>query len=361
MGFDRVEITVRSGKGGDGVVSFRREKFVPFGGPDGGDGGNGGSVIIVADPNVTSLRQYRQGKLYKAEGGGNGRSQKKHGKNGKDLELLVPVGTVVSSKDQIGGDPLLADLEQTGDRAIIARGGKGGLGNPHFASSTNQAPRKAIAGEDGEDKAIILELRFIADVGIIGYPNVGKSTLMTMATAARPEIAGYPFTTRIPVLGVVENDRQRFILAEIPGLIDDAHLGRGLGHDFLRHVVRTRMLIHLLDGSSQSPLQDMIRVNTELRLFDSALALKQQLVVVNKIDLPQVAVRREEIVEEFRQAGIKVYFISAATGAGVSEIVSEIVRIMGGLEPEKPAKGKVARRVFHPQPVDITTNRNEIE
>ncbi|MFC2045871.1 Obg family GTPase CgtA, partial [Chloroflexota bacterium] len=324
---------------------------------DGGDGGDGGSIIIEADPNVTSLRMLRQGKLYKAEAGGDGRGQKKHGKKGKDLVLSVPLGTVVSDKTQFGDEPLIADLEQKGDKAVIAKGGRGGLGNPHFVSSTNQAPRKALKGEEGEETAVILELKLIADVGIIGYPNVGKSTLMTVATAAKPEVASYPFTTRAPVLGVVEAGRQRFILAEIPGLIEDAHLGRGLGHDFLRHVVRTKMLIHLLDGSSPSPLQDMIQVNTELRLFDSALALKKQLVAINKIDMPQVKARCNELREEFSRAGIAVFFVSAAIGEGVPDIIAEAVRMLDRIDGEVPVGRKTPRRVFHPQPVDSSTNQ----
>jgi len=354
--FDRVEIMVTAGSGGDGVVSFRREKFVPFGGPDGGDGGDGGDVIIVADANVTSLRMLRQGRLYRAGAGGNGRSKKRHGRKGEDLILNVPVGTVVSNKTQIGGNPLIADLEQPGERVVIAKGGKGGLGNHHFASSTNQAPQKAIKGEAGEEKTIILELKLIADVGIIGYPNVGKSTLMVAATAAKPQVASYPFTTREPVLGVVEAKQQRFVLAEIPGLIDDAHLGRGLGHDFLRHVVRTKMLIHLLDGSSKSPLQDMVNVNTELRLFDSALAQKQQLVVVNKIDLPQVRATLNELREEFGRAGITIFFISAATGEGVPEIVAEAMRMLTQIDTEAPTGRKLPKRVFRPQPIDSRTS-----
>lgn len=356
MAFDKVEISVRSGNGGDGIVSFRREKFVPFGGPDGGDGGDGGSIIIEADPNVTSLRLLRQGKLYRAANGGHGSGQKKHGKKGKDLLLSVPVGTVVCDKTQFGDEPLAADLEKPGERVVIP-GGKGGLGNPHFASSTNQAPQQALKGEAGAERALVLELKLIADAGIIGYPNVGKSTLMTVATAAKPEVASYPFTTRAPVLGVAETGRRRFILAEIPGLIEDAHLGRGLGHDFLRHVVRTKMLIHLLDGSSPSPLQDMIQVNTELRLFDSALALKQQLVVVNKIDLPQVQARCRELSQEFSQAGITVFFVSAATGEGVADIMAEAGKILGRIEGEIPADKQVPRRVFHPRPVDIANKQ----
>ena len=289
--FDRVEIVVKAGDGGDGVVSFRREKFVPFGGPDGGDGGGGGDVIIMADPAVTSLRGFKQKRFYRANDGKDGRGKRQHGKKGENLVLTVPVGTMVLSKTQIGGDDLIADLEQPGQQAVVVKGGEGGLGNIHFASSTNQAPQIAQKGEVGEENSIILELRLIADVGIIGYPNVGKSTLLAAVSAAKPKIASYPFTTREPILGVAEVGPEGLVLAEIPGLIDGAHLGRGLGHDFLRHIVRTKILIHLIDGGSASPVEDMIRVNAELSLFDSALAQKPQLVAVNKIDLPQVQVQ----------------------------------------------------------------------
>jgi len=326
---DQVEIAVKAGDGGNGVVSFRREKFVPFGGPDGGDGGSGGDVVIRADKAVTGLRAFRRKRLYRAGNAGDGRGKRMHGRNGEDLVLAVPAGTVVSYKNQIGGNAIIADLEQAGQQVVVAKGGKGGLGNTHFASSTNQAPRIASNGEAGEEASIILELRLIADVGIIGYPNVGKSTLLAAATAAKPEIAGYPFTTREPVLGVAEVVQKRFVLAEIPGLIDDAHLGRGLGHDFLRHVMRTKMLIHLVDGSSASPVEDMIRVNTELKLFDSALAQKRQLVVVNKIDLPQVRARLAEIKNAFDSAGTVTLFISAVSGEGVAEVVAEAMRMLG--------------------------------
>jgi len=348
--FDRTEIVVKAGEGGDGAVSFRREKFVPFGGPDGGDGGDGGDVVIMADSSVTSLRIFKQKRLYRAVDGKDGKGKRKHGKKGEDLILKVPVGTVVSYKMQIGGDALIADLAQPGQQAVVAGGGKGGLGNTHFTSSTNQAPQIAQKGEVGEEHAIILELKLIADVGIIGYPNVGKSTLLAAASAAKPKIASYPFTTREPILGVAEVGQRSFVLAEIPGLIDGAHLGRGLGHDFLRHIVRTKILIHLVDGSSASPVEDMIRVNAELGLFDSALAQKPQLVVVNKIDLPQVQARLDEIKNAFSSAGTTALFVSAATGEGVSEVMAETIRLLKSVTAEEGVGRKIPRKVFRPQP-----------
>jgi GTP-binding protein len=347
---DRVEIEVKAGRGGSGAISFRREKFVPFGGPDGGDGGNGGNIVIRADPAVTSLRKFKQKRFYRAEDGKAGKGKRQHGKNGGNVILTVPAGTVVSQKSPIGDDALITDLEQSGQQEIVARGGKGGLGNTHFSSSTNQAPRIAQTGEAGEESSIILELRLIADSGIIGYPNVGKSTLLATASAAKPKIASYPFTTCEPILGVVEVGQQAFVLAEIPGLIADAHLGRGLGHDFLRHIMRTKILIHLIDGNAVSPVEDMIRVNNELSLFDSTLAQKPQLVVVNKIDLPQVRTRLTEIGNAFSNAGIKVIFISAATGEGVSELMAATMKMLNQITAEKEAGKKVARKVFHPQP-----------
>jgi len=352
--FDRVEIVVRAGDGGDGVVGFRREKFVPFGGPDGGDGGDGGAVIIMADSAVTSLRLLKHKGFYRATGGKDGKGKKKHGKKGENLILTVPVGTVVLYKTQIGDKALIADLEQLGQQAVVAKGGKGGLGNTHFASSTNQAPQIAQKGEAGEENSIILELRLIADVGIIGYPNVGKSTLLAAASAAKPKIASYPFTTREPILGVVELGQRSFVLAEIPGLIDGAHLGRGLGHDFLRHIVRTKILVHLIDGSSASPVEDMVRVNAELSLFDSALAQKPQLVVVNKIDLPQVQTRLAEIKDAFTSVGTTPRFISAATADGVSELMAETMKTLSRVTAEAEAGEKIPRKVFHPQPRGIS-------
>ena len=348
--FDRGEVIVRGGDGGGGAISFRREKFVPFGGPDGGDGGNGGNVVLIADASVTRLKAFRERGFYRASDGKDGRDKKKHGKKGENLILPVPMGTVVLNKTQISDDAFIADLEQAGQQVVVASGGKGGLGNTHFASSTDQAPQIAQKGGKGVENSVILELRLIADVGVIGYPNVGKSTLLAVASAANPKIASYPFTTREPILGVAEVGRRNFVLAEIPGLIDGAHLGRGLGHDFLRHIVRTRILIHLIDGSSASPVEDMMRVNTELGLFDSALVHKPQLVVVNKIDLPQVQARLVEIKDALESVGTIPFFISAATGEGVSELMAETLRMLQSVAAEAKAGMEIPRKVFHPQP-----------
>ncbi len=355
MMFDRTEIVVKAGDGGNGVVSFRREKFVPFGGPDGGDGGNGGDVIVKADSSVTSLRMFKHKRFYRAADGRAGMGKRMHGKTGENLILIVPAGTVVSYQKQTGDNALIADLEQPDQQVVVAKGGKGGLGNIHFTSSTHQAPQIAQKGQVGTENHIILELRLIADVGIIGYPNVGKSTLLAAASAAKPKIANYSFTTREPILGMVEVGQQGLILAEIPGLIDGAHLGRGLGHDFLRHIMRTKVLIHLIDGSSASPVEDMMRVNTELSLFDSALAHKHQKVAVNKFDLPQVQGRLAEIKDAFSAAGIDAHFISAATGEGVSELMVEamkmLVQVADGVEVER----KTPKKIFRPQPKGVGT------
>ncbi len=329
-------------------MSFRREKFVPYGGPDGGDGGKGGDVVIAVDATLTDLRLFKHKRYYRAGKGEPGKDSRKHGRNGEVLELAVPVGTVVSYKTQIGEKTVLADLAKPGERVVAARGGKGGRGNVHFASSTNQAPRVAQRGEPGEEQALILEVRLIADVGIIGFPNAGKSTLLAAASAAKPEIAGYEFTTRSPVLGVVEVGQQAFVLAEIPGLISGAHRGRGLGHDFLRHVSRTRLLIHLIDGTSPSPVESMMQVNAELGLYDSALVQKRQVVAVNKIDLPEVRTRRAEIEESFTAIGVGVFFISAQGKEGVSVLMSEALKMLG--ERRQPEVTAPPKRVFHPQP-----------
>ncbi|MDD5288464.1 MAG: GTPase ObgE [Dehalococcoidales bacterium] len=344
---DITEITVKAGRGGDGAITFRREKFVPFGGPDGGDGGNGGDVIVQSDSAAMNLWGFRKKGLYRAGEGGEGQRQKKHGKNGEALVLKVPEGTVVYEKNKDGLDDLLGDLGKAGESVSVAKGGKGGLGNVHFASSTNQTPRLAQAGEAGEEKVLVLELKLIADAGIIGYPNVGKSSLLALATAAKPQIADYPFTTREPIIGVVEVEFDSFVLAEIPGLIEGAHLGRGLGHDFLRHSMRTRVLIHLVDGSADLPLDNMIKVNNELSLFDSQLAKKPQVVVINKIDLPAVRERKGEIKAAFREAGISVHFISAATGEGIAELMKTV---LGLLKNTKTRTEDPAPKIFRPQP-----------
>ncbi len=348
--FDRAEIIVKAGNGGNGAVSFRHEKYVPFGGPDGGDGGNGGDIIIGAERNLATLRSFKRKGFYRAGDGESGRSKKKHGREGRDLILTVPVGTVILPQTQISGDALIADLELPGQQAVIAKGGKGGRGNTHFTSATTQAPRIAEKGEAGEELAVILELRLIADVGIIGYPNVGKSSLLAAASAAKPKIAGYPFTTLEPILGLVEVEQKSFVLAEIPGLIADAHRGKGLGHDFLRHITRTKMLIHLIDGGSASPVEDMVQVNAELGLYDSALAKKPQLVAVNKIDLPQVRAQLAELEDAFRAVGTSPVFISAITGEGVSQLMAEVMKMASQVSVERKVKERVARKVFRPQP-----------
>jgi GTP-binding protein len=349
--FDRVEIKIKAGNGGDGIASFRREKFVPLGGPDGGDGGRGGGVIIRADDDVSNLKYFRQNRMYSADGGKNGSSKRKSGRSGADLVLKVPPGTIISEKAILGKDAVLADLKQKGQEVLAAAGGDGGLGNTHFTSSVNQSPVLAQKGGAGEEKTIIMELKLIADAGIVGYPNVGKSSLVAAASAATPKIADYPFTTLEPVLGTVIVGHHTFVLAEIPGLIADASLGKGLGHDFLRHIVRTRLLVHLLNGDSPSPVDDMIQVNNELSIFDSELIKKPQIVAINKIDLPQVRERMPEINKIFKDIGIKVHFISAFTGEGVPELMSEVMSQLDRISPqqETPAVEETFA-VFHPQP-----------
>jgi len=350
--YDRAEITVIAGNGGNGVVSLRHEKFVPYGGPDGGDGGDGGDVVFRADASVTSLRNFKHRRKYRAGSGDDGRGKKMHGKNGADLVIPVPLGTMVIEKTHFSGDVLLADLELAGQQAMVAVGGKGGLGNVHFASPTNQTPHLAQRGESGGEKALILELRLIADVGIIGFPNAGKSTLLARASAAKPKIAAYPFTTLEPALGVVEDGKYRFVMAEIPGLVDGAHLGRGLGHDFLRHVTRTKIVLHLIDGTSASPEEDMARINAELSLYDSALAKKPQVVAINKVDLPQVRARLSEIEKGLAGIGVAVSAVAAATGEGVSSLMARVAAQLQSLTAGAEIPQTAPKKVFQPQPVD---------
>jgi GTP-binding protein len=347
--FDKAEVRVKAGDGGNGMVGFRREMYVPYGGPDGGDGGSGGNVLVRANEVVDSLRRYRQRKVQRGENGHNGSSSRKHGKDGEALVLLVPPGTIVTEKTEEGTEVLLADLEKSGDKVLVARGGKGGWGNTHFKSSTNQTPRIAQRGQGGEERTIRLEMRLIADVGIIGYPNAGKSTLLATASAAKPKIASYPFTTIEPVLGVVELGLDSFVMAEIPGLIEGAHLGRGLGHEFLRHAMRTKIFIHLISGTSESPIDDMLHVNEELNLFDVSLLKKKQLIALNKIDLPEVQERLDMIKEELTGAGIKAHYISAANGQGVPELMAEAMKVLK-TETEMEKRVEMPGKVFRPQP-----------
>jgi GTP-binding protein len=349
--FDKAEVRVRAGNGGDGAVTFRREKFAPLGGPDGGNGGGGGDVIVTADTGFSSLRIFKRNRLYRAGDGGQGKGQKKKGKRGSHLVLKVPVGTMVWEQSGEHGSVLIADLAASDDEAVVAKGGKGGWGNVHFATSTNQAPRIAQKGEAGEERVLTLELRLIADVGIIGFPNVGKSSLLARASQAKPRIADYPFTTLEPVLGVVDVGQASFVMAEIPGLIEGAHAGRGLGSEFLRHALRTRALVHLVDGTSVSPVDDMVRVNTELRLFDGGLAAKPQVIAINKVDLAEVQLKVNEIRQAFAQGSSPVFFVSAATGEGVPALMSEAYRILQELAATESAEAAgTPLRVFRPVP-----------
>jgi GTP-binding protein len=345
---DRVDVVVYGGGGGNGVVSFRHEKFVPLGGPDGGDGGNGGSVYIVADKSVTTLEQFKRKRQYRASSGKNGGKQKKHGAKGDDLMIKVPLGTMVFLNEE-EQQVLLADLSQQGQKVLVAKGGRGGLGNVHFATSVNQAPKTATRGQLGQEHRLILDLRLIADVGIIGYPNAGKSTLLAALSKARPKIADYAFTTIEPALGVVEVGMKTFVLAEIPGLVDGAHLGRGLGHEFLRHAERTKILLHLIDGSSPAVIDNMNNLNRELALYKPEMAQKPQLVVVNKVDLPQVQARLPEIGQLFNSLGIKVFFISAITRLGLSELMPEIITMLE-MVGDKQVGPEIPVVVFRPKP-----------
>jgi GTPase len=348
---DRVEIYVKAGDGGNGVVSFRREKFVPFGGPDGGDGGNGGSVYLVGDESVSTLLAFRYKKQFGAEKGAHGKGKNMHGKRGEDLFIKVPLGTQVRLKTENGSGVLIADVVEQGQQVLVTKGGKGGRGNTHFATSTNQAPRTAEKGKPGEEKRLLLDLKLIADVGIIGYPNAGKSTLLSAVSKARPKIADYPFTTLEPVLGVVGIGYGSFVLADIPGIIEGAHEGRGLGLDFLRHIERTKALIHLVDGSSEAPVSDYKKVEAELVSYEATLKYKPRLIAINKIDLPHVRGRIPELEGQFTELGVSVHFISAVTGEGVKELMSKALELVSKAD-KASAKAKEAEfKVFRPRPL----------
>src|ERR1041384_170347 len=324
---DEVKIQVEAGHGGRGCMSFRREKYVPRGGPDGGDGGAGGDVVAVADRDFTTLLDLRYQRLYRAARGEHGRGKDQHGRRGEDKVIQVPVGTII--RDAQTGD-VLADLSVPGARAIVAHGGKGGRGNARFVSSTNRSPRKVQPGLPGEERELEVELRLLADVGIIGLPNAGKSTLISVISAARPKIADYPFTTLVPNLGVVRyGDGKSFVVADIPGLIEGAHRGEGLGHKFLKHVSRTKVLVHLLDASvidEADPLANWSAINRELELFDPELARNPQIVAANNIDLPEGAEKAKLLQEKFASAGAPFCAISAAAHKGLRALNNMIVR-----------------------------------
>jgi GTP-binding protein len=322
---DEVEIHVRAGDGGRGCVSFRREKFVPRGGPDGGDGGRGGSVILEADEGLGTLLDFRYRRHYAAPRGRHGEGSDRHGANGDDLVLRVPVGTTVRERDT---GRLLGDLTRHGERLAVARGGRGGRGNARFATSTRRAPRHAEPGGPGEERTLRLELRLLADVGVVGFPNAGKSTLVARLSAARPRIAEYPFTTLVPTLGLVRLDEERsFVIADVPGLIPGAAEGKGLGLRFLRHLERTRLLVHLLDldpGTGRDPVDDWWTIQAELEAYSPELAARPQLVAANKIDLEGAAPRLARVVAFGRRRGLGVVPIAARTGQGLDALRAAI-------------------------------------
>ncbi len=350
---DEVRIHVKAGDGGNGAVAWRREKFIPRGGPAGGDGGSGGDVVLAVDPQLSTLLDYRYVREHRARNGESGRGSDMNGQDGADLELRVPPGTVV--KDASTGE-VVVDLGTAGERFVVAKGGRGGLGNINFATATNQAPRYAEDGTPGEEKDLLLELKLLADVGIVGYPNVGKSTLISRISRARPKIADYPFTTLVPNLGVVSWRERSFVVADIPGLIEGAHEGAGLGHRFLRHVERCRVLVHLVEGASpepgRSPRADLEALNRELALYSPALARKPQMVAVTKIDVPEARAGGEKLRKLLarRRRPIAVHLLSAVTGEGVRELLDDVAKILfreesarregRGRRPGKPRSSK---------------------
>ena len=339
MFFDEAKIYVKGGDGGDGCIAFRREKFVPFGGPSGGNGGPGGSVCLVVDRNLNTLIYFRKKIHFKAERGGRGSGKNQQGETGQDLLIPVPPGTVVYDADS--GD-MLADLVEDAQQAVVARGGRGGRGNAVFASSTHQTPRLAEHGEPGQERWLRLELKLIADVGLVGVPNAGKSTLLSVVSAARPKIADYPFTTLEPNLGVVTVDgNQSFVLADVPGLIEGASQGAGLGLQFLRHIERTRLLIHLLDGASPDPLADYRAITRELEEFSERLATRPQLVVLTKMDLPDAQAWWPLVQEAMGERGVESHAISAVTGQGVQPLMCRAFELLQSLPAARPAADAV--------------------
>jgi GTP-binding protein len=330
MFVDEVEIFVKGGDGGAGCVSFRREKFVPRGGPDGGDGGDGGSIWLEADPAITTLLDYHYQRHYTAERGQHGQGGNRHGRSGADTVLKVPVGTVVTDRDT---GEVLGDLTAPGQRVLAARGARGGRGNARFATSTHRAPRRADLGRPGEERWIRLELKLLADVGVIGFPNAGKSTLVSRLSAARPRIADYPFTTLAPTLGIVRaGDHRSFVIADLPGLIPGASLGKGLGHRFLRHTERARLLVHLIDldpATGRDPVEDYRAIQAELRAYSEALAARSQIVAANKAELPGTEQRRLAVERLCAAEGVAFHALSAVTGLGLAGLVRDLAERLG--------------------------------
>ncbi|MFG6330822.1 MAG: GTPase ObgE [Lachnospiraceae bacterium] len=344
---DRAKILIRSGKGGDGHVSFRRELYVPDGGPDGGDGGNGGDVIFEVDEGLNTLTDYRHKRKYAAQDGQEGGKRRCHGKSGDDIVLKVPEGTVI--KDAESGK-VIADMSAGNRRQVVLRGGKGGIGNQHFATATMQVPKYAKPGQPAQELEVLLELKVIADVGLVGFPNVGKSTLLSRVTNARPRIANYHFTTLSPNLGVVDLDDGGFVIADIPGLIEGASEGVGLGLDFLRHIERTRVIIHMVDAASvegRDPIADIHAINKELSAYSPEVAARPQVIAANKIDAIWDAQQNpvERIRQEFEPRGIRVFPISAVSGEGLKELIYYVKSVLDTMD-DKPV---VFEQEFFPE------------
>ena len=338
MFVDRVKIYIESGSGGNGAVSFRREKYVPNGGPDGGDGGKGGDIIFEVDEGLNTLMDFRHQKHFKAERGEDGKKKKCNGKNGKDLIIKVPPGTIIKEAET---GKIMADMTGETKSKVLLKGGKGGRGNQHFATASRQAPRYAERGQEGKGYWVILELKVIADVGLVGFPNAGKSTLLSVLTNAEPKIADYPFTTLHPNLGVVRNPYGRdFVIADIPGIIEGAHQGIGLGHDFLRHIERTKILLHMVDVASiegRNPAEDVEKINFELKAYNEELLKRPQIIVANKIDVMENENNLNLLKETYETKGIKVIPISAATQKGLKDLLIEISKILDQVD-EEPVK-----------------------
>ncbi|MGQ9780577.1 MAG: GTPase ObgE [Bacillota bacterium] len=341
MFLDLVRIKVTAGRGGDGAVSFRREKYVPRGGPDGGDGGRGGDVILVVREDLSTLSAYRFEKNFRAGDGGRGGPAGRTGADGEDCVLAVPPGTVVRDAET---GVVLADLVEPGTMVTVARGGRGGRGNARFAGPTRQAPRFAERGEPGETRLLELELRLLADAGLVGLPNAGKSSLLARVSAAKPKVAAYPFTTLSPVLGVVEIDETSFVLADLPGLIAGAHAGAGLGLDFLRHVERTRVLIQVIDAAGTdgvNPEEAFTQIDEELRLYRPELAERPRLIALNKMDLPAARAVAPAVAEKLRAKGFEVFCISAATGEGITPLLRRTAALLATLPRPAPLPGVI--------------------
>ena len=333
---DYVKIIAKAGNGGNGAISFRREKYVAAGGPDGGDGGKGGDIYFEVDPDANTLIDFRYNKKFKAENGKNGEGAHRYGKSGEDLYIKVPIGTIVRDATT---NEILADLSQKGQKTLILAGGRGGKGNAHFATSTRQAPRFAQDGEKGEEKELILELKLLADVGLIGFPNVGKSTFLSRTTSATPKIADYHFTTLEPNLGVVKTDYgESFVIADIPGIIEGASEGTGLGLKFLRHIERTRLLLHVIDVSGsegRNPVDDFYTINNELKQYSEKLSKRKQIIVANKIDAMQDEKSFKELQEVAKENNMEIFKISAVTGEGLSELIKHVAEVLKTLPKEE--------------------------